>query len=316
MANRHDEAVLCLQDAILMGRAPSELRFLLAQMVKYGASREHLEEQFFENLRDDEEKTEDSVHSKITALLSNERYPDGGQNENQNIRVADPNSALSCLRGEQLYVATQLMNAVLQNTHQLMFLQGAAGTGKTFTVNTLIKELQSTYRKNCLICATTGIAAVQYPGGTTIHSLFRLGIDEEVQGSFRCNIGRNRIEARHLLRADLIIIDEVSMLTPWVANRVSVTLQSISVHSTRLFGGKTLFFVGDLFQIPPVVKNFSMPVVYRLITHSADWSLMKNFSWINQEGQRILSAPSVSSLPRKVILVIFKSGDRSLKNSE
>jgi hypothetical protein len=277
MANRHDEAVICLHDAILMARAPSELRFLLAQMVKYRASREHLEEQFFENLRADDEETEDSVHYKMTALLCNEIYPDGGQNEDQNIRMLDPNSELSCLIGEQLYVATQIINAVLQNTHQLLFLQGAAGTGKTFTVNTLIKELQSTYRKNCLICATTGIAAVQYPGVTTLHSLFRLGIDEEVQGSFRCNIRRNTSQTRHLFRADLIIADEVSMLTAWVANRVSLTLQSISVHSTRPFGGKALLFVGDLLPLPPVVKNFSMPLVCRLITHSTYWRLMKKF---------------------------------------
>jgi Cdc6-like AAA superfamily ATPase len=64
-----------------------------------------------------------------------------------------------------------------------MFLQGPAGTGKTFTVKALINTLESCFKK-CLICGTTGIAAVQYPGGTTLHSLFHLGIDEELRGSF------------------------------------------------------------------------------------------------------------------------------------
>jgi Cdc6-like AAA superfamily ATPase len=63
----------------------------------------------------------------------------------------------------------------MQKTNQVMILQGSAGTGKTFTDKTLIKALEST-RKKCLICGTTGIAAVQYPGETTLHSLFHLGI--------------------------------------------------------------------------------------------------------------------------------------------
>jgi hypothetical protein len=75
-----------------------------------------------------------------------------------------------------------------------------------------------------LICGTIGIAVVQCPGGTALHSVFRLGIDEQSQGGFRSNIERGTPLARHTLTDDLIIIDEVSMLTPWVANRVSMTL--------------------------------------------------------------------------------------------
>jgi nucleoside-triphosphatase THEP1 len=126
-----------------------------------------------------------------------------------------------------------------------MFLQGSAGTGKTFTVKTLINALQS-HRKKCLICRTTGIAVVQCPGGTTLHSLSRLGIDEQSRGGFRSNIGRGTPLARYILAADLIIIDEVLMLTPWVANRVSLTLHSICGYERIQFGGKRILFVGDL----------------------------------------------------------------------
>jgi hypothetical protein len=93
---------------------------------------------------------------------------------------------------------------------------------------------------------TTGIAAVQYPGGTSLHSLFRLGIDQQSQGGFRSNIGRGTPLARCILAADLVIIDEVSMLTPWVANRVSLTLRSISGYERIQFGRKRILFVGDL----------------------------------------------------------------------
>jgi hypothetical protein len=140
-----------------------------------------------------------------------------------------------------------------------MFLQGSAGTGKTFTVKAVISVLQSHW-KNCLICGTTPIVAVQYPGGTTVHSLLRLGIDEQSRGGFRSNIGRGTPLARYILAADLIIIDEEPMLTPWVANRVSLTLQSISGHERIEFSGKRIFFVGDLQQLPSIVLDFSVPV--------------------------------------------------------
>jgi hypothetical protein len=109
----------------------------------------------------------------------------------------------------------------------------------------LINALQS-HRKKDLICGTTGIPAVQYSGGTTLHSLFHLVIDEQSRGGFRSNIGRGTPLARYILAADLIIVDEVPMLTPWVANRVSLTCQSISGYGKIQFGGKRILFVGDL----------------------------------------------------------------------
>jgi hypothetical protein len=102
----------------------------------------------------------------------------------------------------------------------------------------LISAIQS-HRKKCLICGTTGIAAVQFPGGTTLHSLFRLGIDEQSRGGLRSNVGRGTPLARYILAADLIIIDEVSIMTPWVTNRVSMTLQSISGHEQNRIRWKT-----------------------------------------------------------------------------
>jgi hypothetical protein len=110
-----------------------------------------------------------------------------------------------------------------------------------------------------LICGTTGIAAVQYPGGTTLHSLFRLGINEQSRGGFRSNIGRGTPLAWYILAADLIIMNEVSMLTSWVANRVSLTLQSISGYERVQFVGKRILFVGDLLQLPPLFRIFQCP---------------------------------------------------------
>jgi hypothetical protein len=221
--------------------------------------------------------TVDSLRGKINLPL----HPDAFiscdlQDDNQMPFTSPPESALSVLTREQHSVASQIIDAVMKKTDQFFVLQGSAGTGKTFTFKALIKALESTRRK-CLICGTTGIGAVQYPGGTTLHSLFHPGIGEQIRGSFRSNVGRGTPLVRHILAADLIIIYEVSMLTPWMTNRVSITLQSISGQSQQEFGGKQILFVGDLLQLPKVVSNFSMPVVYRLITRLSYWPSIRRF---------------------------------------
>jgi hypothetical protein len=121
------------------------------------------------------------------------------------------------------------------------------------------------------------IFAVQHPRGTTLHSLFRLGIDEQFAGSFRSNIGCGTAQAGYILAADLIVIDEVSMLTSTVPNQVAMTLQSISDHDRIEFGGKRILFVGGLLQLPPLVPYFSMPVPHRLITHLPYWPSIQKF---------------------------------------
>jgi hypothetical protein len=202
--------------------------------------------------------------------------------------TSPPESALSLLTPEQHSVASQIIDAMMQKTDQPMFLEESAGTGKTFTVKAVIKAVEST-RKKCLICGTTGIAAVQYPGGTTLHSLSHLGIDEQFRGSFRSNVGRGTPLPRHILAGDLIIIDGVSMLTPWVTNRVSMTLQSISGQYQQESGGKQILFVSDLLQLSSAVSNFWMPLSNRLITRLSYWSSIRKF-----QPKRPIRAPEPS----------------------
>jgi hypothetical protein len=103
-----------------------------------------------------------------------------------------------------------------------------------------------------------------------------MGIDEVNRGPFVSPIGRRTPHAIHILRADLIIVDEVSMLTPWVANKVSKILQWIGDEALE-FGGMKFLFVGDLLQLPPVVPGFAMPVVQRLITRLRCWPDIRKF---------------------------------------
>jgi hypothetical protein len=159
VSNRDQEAEICLQDAIDLNRPASDIRFLLAHIVYYGASRESLQTRFCDHLADDGD-TLDSVRRKIDLLLhpfDMSSYDSLG--DDQLSISSDPDSHLSLLTPEQYSIASKIIKAMLRETHQLMFLQGSTGTRKTFTVKGLINALQS-HCKKCLICRTTGIAAV------------------------------------------------------------------------------------------------------------------------------------------------------------
>jgi RecG-like helicase len=98
-------------------------------------------------------------------------------------------SNLSDLSDEQGAIANEIIRSAERNSPKLMFLQGSAGTGKTHTVQEILLEL---HRRGfrCLVSATTGIAAVQYQSGQTLHSLFSLGIYEKGSSHFTSNIGQ------------------------------------------------------------------------------------------------------------------------------
>jgi hypothetical protein len=100
-----------------------------------------------------------------------------------------------------------------------------------------------------------------------------------VQTRFTSNIGSGSTKAKYIQRARIIIIDEVSMLTPWVARKVSLTLDSITEtkYEQWTFGGKLILFVGDLLQLPPVVKDMAIPVVQRMITRMPCWDRIEKY---------------------------------------
>lgn len=135
---------------------------------------------------------------------------------------------------------------LIANTNSSFFLTGRAGTGKT----TFLRNVQKSVNKSFVTVAFTGVAAIQ-AGGETIHSFF--GLPMEVCGPG--TLGKLN-EARELAirHADTIIIDEVSMLRCDIVDAIDYTLRK-TMKTTRPFGGKQIIFVGDLFQLPPIVRK-------------------------------------------------------------
>ena len=133
---------------------------------------------------------------------------------------------------------------LLKNTNTSFFLTGRAGTGKT----TFINNAQRNINKRFIILAPTGVAAIN-AGGMTIHSFF--GFEPKVLTPYdRANLNKENYAV--LRNADTIIIDEVSMVRCDLIDAINRTLQKC-MRNMLPFGGKQMLFVGDMFQLEPVV---------------------------------------------------------------
>ncbi len=132
-----------------------------------------------------------------------------------------------------------------------VFLTGPPGSGKTYVLNEYIRLAGG--RKNIAITASTGIAATNI-GGTTIHSWSGLGIRDQLTSRDReYLLNAEHLEARYK-GADVLVIDEVSMLHGHRLNMVNEMCKLMRENDAP-FGGLQVILVGDLFQLPPVSRG-------------------------------------------------------------
>ena len=158
-------------------------------------------------------------------------------------------------------------------TNQNIFLTGKAGTGKT----TFLKYLRQNSIKKTVVAAPTGVAAIN-ANGVTLHSLFQLpfGIilpDLNFLNSPESSIHYHPLiskihyssEKLDLLRnIELLIIDEASMVASYILDAIDVLLRYVRRKPESPFGGVQLLLIGDLHQLPPVVKR-------------DDWEMLQDF---------------------------------------
>lgn len=126
----------------------------------------------------------------------------------------------------------------------IIFVTGKAGTGKT----TLIRYLRANFQDNAVVVAPTGVAAL-HVSGATIHSFFRFPPRVVTDDDIKMVSDRKLYQKMRLL-----IIDEVSMVRAEIIDAIDQFLQ----HNREIkkpFGGVQLLMVGDLFQLPPVIKR-------------------------------------------------------------
>ncbi|HRG00912.1 MAG TPA: helix-turn-helix domain-containing protein [Bacteroidia bacterium] len=169
----------------------------------------------------------------------------------------------------------ELAAKCINQTNKPVFLTGKAGTGKTTFLRNIIEHTH----KNAIIVAPTGIAAIN-AGGVTIHSQFGIPFGLFIpDSSYKIDNTNTKINTpytmvKHLNMRDqkrkllqdleLLIIDEVSMLRADLLDTIDFVLRSIRRQQHKPFGGVQLLFIGDLMQLPPVIKE-------------EEWSVLRHY---------------------------------------
>jgi hypothetical protein len=166
---------------------------------------------------------------------------------------------------DQTNVYFQMAYQYVNHTDKHVYLTGKAGTGKT----TFLKHIKESSPKNMVILAPTGVAAIN-AGGSTIHSFFQLPFgsflpatehQQRPDGVFYNKPSllqhlRYSKQKRQLIQElDLIVIDEVSMVRADLLDAIDTILRHVRKTPDLPFGGTQMLYIGDLFQLPPVVRE-------------------------------------------------------------
>ncbi len=165
----------------------------------------------------------------------------------------------------ELQETAELAANYVNTTDRHIFLTGKAGTGKT----TFLKYIVDHTYKNTVIAAPTGIAAIN-AGGVTLHSLLQLPFGTFIPDNMQLSNSDSRVNTPQTLfretrfnankrkliqELELLIIDEVSMLRADLLDCIDHTLRHLRRRRNEPFGGLQILFIGDLMQLPPVVKD-------------------------------------------------------------
>lgn len=156
----------------------------------------------------------------------------------------------------------QLAEQLILYSNRSIYLTGKAGTGKS----TFLRYIAQHTTKNHIIVAPTGIAAIN-AGGMTINSFFQIPFTPFVWELFnetqRQNFYNFSKEKREIIeKADLIIIDEISMVRADMIDAIDYRLRNFGGKKHLPFGGKQILFVGDTFQLEPIAKSDEWQILH------------------------------------------------------
>jgi len=142
------------------------------------------------------------------------------------------------------------------------FLTGAGGTGKSYVIRSIVEALNRSGR-DVYVTAMTGCAALLLgKRAKTLHSWAGIGLGKESADVLAGKVKKSFKAKKNWMSADTLIIDEVSMMTPALLDKLDLIGRAVRKMKTMPFGGLQVILVGDLFQLPPVNKGEDYSFVF------------------------------------------------------
>jgi ATP-dependent DNA helicase PIF1 len=151
------------------------------------------------------------------------------------------------------------------------FLTGAGGTGKSFVIQHIVDAIERSGRDVALTAMTGCAALLLGSNAKTLHSWAGIGLGKESVDILVPKIKKSNKARKNWLAADCLIIDEVSMMTPDLLDKLEAIAKLIKKNKAP-FGGLQVILVGDLYQLPPIYKEGQMdPEKGQFVFESQSW---------------------------------------------
>lgn len=143
--------------------------------------------------------------------------------------------------------------------HRNIFLTGPGGSGKSYLLSYIVDYFDRCQKKVGITAMTGCAAQTLHPKARTLHSYMGIGLGQDAEDKLIQKIKKNPTIFKRWLTLDLLIIDEVSMLTPALLEKLNAIAQRLRKNKVP-FGGLQVLFVGDFYQIPPVYTSTEKPI--------------------------------------------------------
>lgn len=207
-------------------------------------------------------------------------------------------------------------NAIMEG--KSIFLTGPGGTGKSFLIKEVYDKLSSPSHSVSLTAMTGCAALLLHTKAKTLHSWSGIGLGTDVVPLLVGKINKSK-RAKFNWRTDTLVIDEVSMMTPELFEKLEEIARKLR-DDPRPFGGIQLIMVGDFFQLPPVAKGEDTKFVFEsplwasmgLTTHALTEIVRQK----NPEFQAILNEARTGTLTKASLKVLRRRMDLDYKSLE
>jgi ATP-dependent DNA helicase PIF1 len=250
-----------------------------------------------------------AIYEKFKTTEEAQQYIDSYNSKNPTVKQA---SLLHTLTDEQLMVLDRLLEG------NNIFLTGGGGVGKSYLLSVIYTEFPGLKRQHITaknpdgvaklpriqMCALTGCAALLLGHkAKTLHSWAGIGLGKGSVSELYVKIRRNQKSMRNWLCTDLLIIDEISMMTAELLDKLNQLGKKIRGNQ-KPFGGIQLLLVGDFYQLPPVCKGddgvkfaFEADCWKEAITTSIELTVIQRQK--DEVFQRILKEARVGALSKE-----------------